>query len=112
VWTRDDTVIWLDYPTQLGVARLMARAMDNVRANLRAWLAGERTPAFSHDSSLLYAFRARQERKADFGALLAAQEFGHVKVLRFRSPSEMEAWFSAVLAEAHADGRVIRSERA
>ena len=97
VWARADTVIWLDYSTRLGFVRLMRRAMTQINSNLRAWLARQRAPLFGHDSLLLYAFRARQERKANFAALLAAHELGHLKVLRFRSPDELEIWMREMI---------------
>jgi hypothetical protein len=106
VWARAEAVIWLDYSTQLGFARLMARAADKVRDNMRAWLAGKRAPAFGHDSLLLYAFRARQERKANFGALLATREYAHLKVLRFRKPEELAQWMSEVMHEAPINGAI------
>lgn len=106
VWARADTVIWLDYSTSLGFSRLMGRAADKINTNLRAWLARQRAPMFGHDSLLLYAFRARQERKANFAALLAQREYAHLKVLRFRAPAEMEAWLKLVLVESDVgDGR-------
>ena len=107
VWARADTVIWLDYSTRLGFVRLMGRAENQISSNLRAWLARQRAPMFGHDSLLLYAFRARQERKANFAALLAAHEFGHLKVLRFRAPSELEAWMRGM-----AEGEMGDSSRA
>jgi adenylate kinase family enzyme len=106
VWARAEAVIWLDYSTQLGFARLMGRAADKVSRNLRAWLRGERGPMFSHDSLLLYAFRARQERRADFGALLAAREYAHLKVLRFRKPEELAQWMNEVMREAPMSGAI------
>ena len=104
VWARADTVIWLDYSTRLGFARLIGRAVDKININLRSWLARQRTPMFGHDSLLLYAFRARQERKADFAALLAARECAHLKVLRFRSPGELEAWWKGMVVESEMGG--------
>ena len=108
VWARADTVIWLDYSTRLGFVRLMRRAGDQVHRNLRALASQQRPPLIGHDSLLLYAFRARQERKANFESLLAAREFGHLKVLRFRSPKELEVWWREMAAESSKE-RAIRS---
>ena len=88
VWARADTVIWLDYPLWLGLSRLFARATQRGVD----WLRRERAEAFNHDSLLLYAFRAQAERRTDFAALFAHPEYAHLRVLRFRAPSEMEMW--------------------
>ena len=97
VWARADTVIWLDYPALLSLSRLMGRAFAQILANLKAWLHGKRTPAFSNDSLLLYAMRASAERRADFAALFARPEYGHLRVLRFRAPEEMEKWLASMV---------------
>jgi len=107
VWARAEVVVWLDYPNLLSLGHLVQRGVDKVQTNLRTWLRGQRAPAFSHDSLLLYGFRARQERKADFGPLLAQREFTHLKVLRFRRPAEMEAWLVGLAA-----GDEVRGQRA
>ena len=112
VWARAEAVIWLDYPNVLSLGRLVQRGFDKVHNNLRTWLHGQRAPAFSHDSLLLYGFRARQERKANFGPLLAQREFAHLKVLRFRQPEEMEAWLADLTADDVLGGRRVFGSRA
>lgn len=96
VWARADAVVWLDYPYRIGLSHLLRRGFDKVAINSRLWLRGQRAPAFSHDSLLLYGFRARQERRADFGTLLAQREFAHLKVLRFRQPEEKDLWLAGL----------------
>ncbi len=91
VWVRADTVIWLDYPTLLSASRLMRRALFQIRD----WLRGQRTTALGHDSLLLYALRANAERSTDFAAIFAQRDHAHLRVLRFRSPTEMEAWLAS-----------------
>jgi adenylate kinase family enzyme len=94
VWARADTVLWLDYSTSLGGARLIGRAVGQIKQNLRALLQHQPAPLFSHDSLLLFAFRARQERKANFETLLAQRDYAHLRVLRFRKPAETAAWLA------------------
>lgn len=112
VWARAEAVIWLDYPNLLSLTRLVQRGFSKVQTNARTWLSGQRAPAFSHDSLLLYGFRARQERNVDFGPLLAQREFAHLKVLRFRKPDEMEAWLAGLAADHLTPGQHVVGSRA
>ncbi len=101
VWARADTVIWLDYSTALGASRLIGRAL--LRG--RDWLRGRRTNALGHDSLLLYAFRANAERSTDFAPLFAQHEYAHLRVLRFRTPGEMEIWLASLSRKIPLDVR-------
>lgn len=99
VWSRADTLVWLDYPLQVCLRRLLRRTWQRIATRQELWGGNResmRRAFFSHDSLLWYAIRTHCSRRRRLEALLGLPEYQHLTVARFRAPSETEAWLSGL----------------
>ena len=95
VWTRADTLVWLDPPWIPTFVRILRRTIH--RSLTRVELFGGnreslREAFFSRDSILLFAIRAGLDRGRGAERLLAQPEYAHLTVHRFRSHAEADRW--------------------
>lgn len=100
VWQRADTVVWLDYPLWLILARLTRRNLERIRSGRELWPGtGNRETVrnsfFSRESLYIWAVRTHRRRRRQYGELLARPEHAHLIVRRFTRPVEADAWLSA-----------------
>ncbi len=99
VWTRANTLVWLDYPLTVVLYRLMRRTLGRVRSSEVLWNGNRETVRgvlFDKDSLVLWAFRTHLSRRRRYEAALQQPEFAHLQVVRLRSPRETERWLSAL----------------
>ena len=94
---RADTAIWLDYPMTLVFTRVFARTLR--RAITRELLWGNnreslRINFFSRESLFLWVIESWRRYRRDYPKLLRSDGCRHLRVLRFRSPAETDAWLS------------------
>ena len=96
VWTRADTVVWLD----LSLARIMWRVIARtLRRSLRGdelW-SGNRESlrmALGRDSIILWALTTYRRRKRDYPRLFA--QYPDVRFVRLRSPAEARRFLEAI----------------
>jgi adenylate kinase family enzyme len=95
VWSRADTLIWLDYPLPLILWRLFRRTVRRVVTQEELWGGNRerfRTQFASRDSLFLWALQTHYRRRREFPIELAKPEYAHLRVWRFRRPKEMERW--------------------
>jgi hypothetical protein len=105
VWSRADTVVWLDYPLALTVSRLLRRIIARIRDGTELWPGtGNRETVrnafFNRDPLVWFAVRTHRGRRRRFGELLARPEYAHLEVYRFTRPAEAESWLQAQRAPA------------
>lgn len=94
-WPRAEAVVWLDYPLLLILWRLWKRTWKRVLMKETLWGTNRERlwpQFFSKDSLFLWAFQTYRRRKRTYAALIAAPEYAALKVYRFKSPRETEAW--------------------
>jgi len=99
VWTRADTVVWLDYPFRRVFTQLLRRTILRVVCREELWNGNReswRTSFFSRDSILLWAIRTHRRRKREYPELLARPENAHLTVIRLRSPAETRRWLATL----------------
>jgi len=97
VWSRADTVVWLDPPFGLMLWRIVRRTVGRVRSGERLWGIQQETlrgSFLSWDSVLLYALRTRPRRVRLYREWLARPEYAHLEVVRLRSQAEIERWLA------------------
>jgi len=95
VWGRADTLVWLD----LGLGRVLWRSAARA---LRDWRTGDpicngnrqtlAQIANGPDSLLGYTLRTHARRRREWPALLASDNYRHLRAFRLRSPAQVEAW--------------------
>jgi len=97
VWTRADTLVWLDYPLPLALARLTWRTVSRIARRSELWN-GNRESLRHHLSSglkenlFLWSIKAHKRHRREFPARFERPENHHLHVMHFRSPDETEQW--------------------
>jgi adenylate kinase family enzyme len=94
---RADTAIWLDYPMAVVFTRVFGRTLR--RAFTRELLWGNNRESllmnfFSRESLFLWVIKSWRRHRRDYPKLLRSERCRHLRILRFRSPAETEAWLS------------------
>ena len=107
VWSRADTVVWLDYPLRLVLVRLFRRIVARIRDGAELWPGtGNRETVrnafFNRDPLLWFAIRTHRGRRRRLGEALARPEFAHLALHRFRDPIEADRWLDAQRTDAAA----------
>lgn len=102
VWTRADTVIWLDPPWLLTFLRVLARTIRRASSHAELFNGNRETlreAFFSRESILLFAIRTARGRRRVGEERLARPEYAHLKRHHFRSQAAADRWLAAVPAE-------------
>ncbi|TAK23362.1 MAG: adenylate kinase [Chloroflexota bacterium] len=96
VWSRADTLVWLDYPLPLVLARLFRRTAQRLWAREALWNGNRESlrEHFSRDSLFIWAFRQHRRNRVAYPAALAESRFAHLAIVHLRSPNEAERWIS------------------
>ena len=101
VWSRADTVVWLDYPFRTIMSRLARRTLRRIVIHEELWKGNQEhiRGLFSRDSVFLWAIRSYRRRRRQYPALLSRPENSHLTVVRLRSPREAEEFLSKLEPE-------------
>jgi adenylate kinase family enzyme len=94
---RADTAIWLDYPMATVFTRVFCRTIR--RGVTRELLWGNNRESllmnfFTRESLFLFVLQSWRRHRRDYPKMLRSETCRHLRVLRFRSPQETEAWLS------------------
>ena len=104
-WARADTIAWLDYSMTVVFARVFRRTM------LRCWRREElwngnreslRLQFFDRDSLFLFVIQSWRKNRRQTPRRLRDPRFAHLRVLRFRTPAELERWMESAAAPPQA----------
>lgn len=98
VWSRADTVVWLDYSLPVIMGRLLQRTWQRVVMQEELWSGNRETwgRTFSRDSILLWALTTYRRRRKEYPILFAQPEYAHLKILHLPSPNTTRAWLSSL----------------
>ena len=95
LWSRADTLVWLDYSIGTILSRLIVRTVRRVVSREELWN-GNRENIWWHlatrKSLFLWALQTHWRRRLTYSRFLAEDEFRHLGVRRLYSPREAEAW--------------------
>ncbi len=96
VWSRADTVVWLDYPLTTIIGRLTKRTIMRLLTHEKLWNGNAEhvRGVLSKDSVFLWAFRTYRRRKKQYPMLFGQPENSHLAVVRLLSPREAEQFLS------------------
>jgi hypothetical protein len=100
VWSRADTVVWLDYPLPLTLGRLARRIIARIRDGAELWPGtGNRETVrnafFNRDPLLWFALRTHRGRRKRLAEALTRPESAHLALHRFYDPREADRWLEA-----------------
>lgn len=93
VWQRADTVIWLDFPRWVIVTRAVRRNLGYLVSREPMW-SGNRMTLPRAWSGIRHSFRSVAMKRRQYPGYAA--EFPHLRVLRFGSPNQVDAWLRRV----------------
>jgi len=99
VWSRADTIVWLDYSLPMILWRLTRRTVRRAVLNEEIWHGNKeslRTHLFTKDSLYLWVFQSYKKRRREYPELLALPEYAHLKKIRLRSAVEAHRWLASV----------------
>ena len=101
-WSRADTVVWLDYPLSLVLARWARRTVRRIRSRQEFWAGtGNRESvrnALRRDGLLWWILGTHRRRKRDLTRAMV--ERPDLAWVRLRSPGEADRWLASVQPEA------------
>ncbi len=107
VWSRADTVVWLDYPLWLILWRLAWRTSRRVIAREELWSGNRETlrgAFFSRNSLFMWALQAYRRRRREYPELLSQPEHAHLRLIRLQSPRRTGLWLSRLPRDLPARG--------
>ncbi len=95
VWSRADTLIWLDYSLGVIYRRLIPRTLRRVVSREELFNGNQETlrgALLSRDSLFMWALKTHRSRRQRYEADLASPEYAHLTVLRFHHPHDADRW--------------------
>jgi adenylate kinase family enzyme len=114
VWSRADTIVWLDYTLPVIMRRLVWRTIRRVVTREELWSGnreGVRGTLFSRDSILLWALRTFRRRRREYPVLFASPEYAHLAIVRLHSPQAANEWLSNLQVTRQMDALPFESSR-
>lgn len=97
LWTRADTLVWLDYPLPLVLGRLARRTLLRIITREVLWGGNRETwraQFFSRDSLFVWAWHSHPRHRREYPALFTQPAYAHLTVVRLRSPRQARAWLT------------------
>jgi adenylate kinase family enzyme len=98
VWSRADTVVWLDYPLWVVMARVTRRTFRRSLRREALWNDNREElgkALFSRESIIWWALTTYRRRKREYPALFSRPEYAHLRVVRLCSPRAAREWLEA-----------------
>lgn len=99
VWSRADTVVWLDYSLAVVMARVTWRTIRRAVTRQELW-SGNRErfseAFFGRESIIWWAFSTYGRRKREYPVLFSQPEYAHLRVVRLASPRLARLWLETL----------------
>ena len=94
IWSRADTIIWLDYSFFVMFQRLLIRTLIRVLRRTPVWHGNVETfeRAISRDSIIWWGISTYSRRQKEYGVRWKSKELQDTKLLRFKEPKQAADW--------------------
>jgi adenylate kinase family enzyme len=105
-WGRADTLLWLDYPLTLVFWRLARRTLWRGIARVELYNGNRerlREHLLTRQSLFLWLLKTHRQYRREYPAALAQPEYAHLRVERFRRPSDARIWIDGLLRRCPAE---------
>ncbi|HSS97305.1 MAG TPA: hypothetical protein VLK33_09755 [Terriglobales bacterium] len=98
VWSRAETIIWLDYRLPLILWRLTRRTVSRILSREVLWNENRESlrNQFGHDSLFIWAFQSYHKQHRTYPALFQQPEYQHIRFIRLTSPRAAEDWLRRI----------------
>jgi len=101
LWPRAQAVIWLDYPFLTVFWRLLRRTWQNWRTKAVLWNGNREKLSrefklWSDESIFHWLVKSYGRRRREYPKLFSRLEHRHLKILRFATPAEAQAWLNKI----------------
>jgi adenylate kinase family enzyme len=108
VWSRADTVVWLDLPRRTVMRRVIWRTVRRVGGRVELWNGNrERWRNFftldKEESVIAWAWQTYASNRARYEAAMADPAHEHLRFVRLRSPAEVRRFLRSAAAEPVTD---------
>lgn len=106
VWSRADTLVWLDYPFLLVFWRLLKRSIPRAFSRVELWNGNHETfrnMFLSRDSLFVWLFQSYPRQKRTFPVLVTEPMFSHLVLVRLISPRQADVWVNQLPAKGSVD---------
>ena len=91
VWSRADTIVWLDYSLPTILYRLTRRTFRRIFTREELWSGNKErvlTQFLSRDSIFLWAFKTYRRRRREYPELLSSPEYTHLHLIHLHAPHQ------------------------
>jgi len=99
VWSRADTVVWLDYALPVVLWRVISRTVLRIVRREELWSGNResfRGTFLSRDSIILWSIQSYRRRRKEYPILFGRPEYGHLRVVHLRSVRQARRWLEEV----------------
>jgi adenylate kinase family enzyme len=98
IWSKADTLVWLDLPLFTTFRRLLRRTVQRVVTQEELWSGNRETlqQTLSQDSILLWLFLTYHKHRCEYPLLLKQAEYAHLKIIHLRSPQAAHIWLQGL----------------
>ena len=99
VWSRADTVVWLDYSLGVVMARVTWRTIRRTVTRQELWSGNRerfREAFFGRESIIWWAFSTYGRRKREYPLLFDRSEYAHLDIVRLHSPRAARLWMETL----------------
>jgi adenylate kinase family enzyme len=97
LWSRADTVVWLDLPRTLTLRRAVVRTLRRAVTQAELWN-GNREQlrgVLGASHPIRWTWETHARHRAEYEQRLAEQDWQHLTVVRLRTRAEVAAWTAA-----------------
>ena len=95
VWSKANTLVWLDYSLAVCGWRLFKRTLQRVFTQEKLWNGNHesfRGQFLSKDSLFLWLVQSQPRQRREYPNLFQQPEYKHLEIHRFESPKETQNW--------------------
>ncbi|HLP90322.1 MAG TPA: adenylate kinase [Nostocaceae cyanobacterium] len=96
IWSKADTIIWLNYSLRVVLQRVIWRTFKRVitkqevcNGNYETW-----SIALSKYSMIVYVLQTHYQRYQEYTNLFKKPEYSHLKIIELRTPAATKEWLS------------------
>jgi len=99
IWPQADTLIWLDYPMQLVMWRVVRRTVGRCITGERLWGGNVETwrlSFFDKESIIAWAWTTWRKQRRDYPKLFRLPVYRRIRKLHFTSPAQTRDWLNQI----------------